>query len=82
VLAVLSGKVRRAARKRGVRYSFLFMRADGGQLEEITALVESGVIRPVVDKVFDFDETPAALDYVDSGRVKGKVVVTMTPVRS
>lgn len=80
VLAVLSRKVRRAARKLGVRYSFLFMRADGGQLQQITALVEAGVIRPVVDRIFDFDETPAALDYVGSGRVKGKVVVTMTPV--
>jgi NADPH:quinone reductase-like Zn-dependent oxidoreductase len=80
VLAVLSRKVRRAARKLGVRYSFLFMRADGGQLQQITALVEAGVIRPVVDRTFDFDETPAALDYVGSGRVKGKVVVTMTPV--
>ena len=36
VLAVLSRKVRRAARKLGVRYSFLFMRADGGQLQQIT----------------------------------------------
>lgn len=81
VLALLSRKVRRAARKQGVRYSFLFMRADGGQLQEITALVEAGVIRPVVDRVFDFADTAAALDYVGSGRVKGKVVVSMTPAQ-
>jgi len=80
VLAVLSWKIRRAARKLGVHYSFLFMRSDGGQLQQITALVEAGVIRPVVDRTFDFDDTPAALDYVRSGRVKGKVVVTMIPV--
>ena len=77
VLAVLSRKVRRAARKNGVRYSFLFMRADGDQLRKVTALVDAGTIRPVVDRVFDFDDTVAALDYVGSGRVKGKVVVTM-----
>ncbi len=81
VLAVLSHKVRRAARKHGVRYSFLFMRADGAQLQQITDLVEAGVIRPVVERDFDFDETPAALDHVDSGRVKGKVVVSMTPIQ-
>jgi NADPH:quinone reductase-like Zn-dependent oxidoreductase len=80
VLAVLSRRVRRAARKLGVRYSFLFMRADGGRLQQITALVEAGVIRPVLDRTFDFDETPAALDYVGSGWVKGKLVVTMTAV--
>ncbi|MGH9093023.1 MAG: zinc-binding dehydrogenase, partial [Acidimicrobiales bacterium] len=42
-----------------------------------TALVDAGVIRPVIDRVFDFADTAAALDYVNSGRVKGKVVVTM-----
>ena len=51
------------------------MRADGAQLRQITSLVESGAIRPVVDKVFAFDDTDAALAYVDSGRAKGKVVV-------
>jgi NADPH:quinone reductase-like Zn-dependent oxidoreductase len=66
-----------AARKNGVRYSFLFMRASGEQLSQITALVDAGVIRPVIDRVFDFADTAAALDYVNSGRVKGKVVVTM-----
>lgn len=78
VMALLSRKVRRGARKLGVRYSFLFMRADGEQLQQITELVEAGVIRPVIDRVFDFDDTPAALDHSSSGRVKGKVVVTMT----
>ena len=77
VMALLSRKVRSAARKNGVRYSFLFMRASGEQLAEITALVDAGVIRPVIDRVFDFADTAAALDYVNSGRVKGKVVVTM-----
>ena len=77
VMALLSRKVRRAARKRGVRYSFLFMRANGDQLREITALVDAGAIRPVVDQVYDFDDTAAALDHVGSGRAKGKVVVTM-----
>lgn len=51
------------------------MRADGAQLREITSLIESGAIRPVIDTVFPFADTHKALAYVDSGRVKGKVVV-------
>jgi NADPH:quinone reductase-like Zn-dependent oxidoreductase len=35
----------------------------------------SGVIRPVVDKAFPFEETGDALAYVETGRAKGKVVV-------
>ena len=52
------------------------MRADGSQLREITTLVDAGVLRPVIDRVFDFAETAAALKYVDTGRAKGKVVVS------
>ena len=51
------------------------MKASGAQLREITALVESGVIRPVVDKVFPFASTNEAMAYVESGRAKGKVVI-------
>lgn len=73
----LSLKTRRAARRHGVRYSFLFMRASGAQLGEITKLIESGVLRPIVDRTYPFDEAPQALAHVESGRTKGKVVITM-----
>ena len=54
------------------------MRADGSQLSQITSLVDAGAIHPVLDRVFDFADTVAALDYVNTGRAKGKVVITMT----
>jgi len=75
VMGLLSRGVRKKAKNLGINYSFLFMRANGQQLSEITSLIESGVIRPVVDKVFPFEETGDALAYVESGRAKGKVVI-------
>ena len=75
VMRLLSLGIRTKARKRGVRYSFLLMRANGEQLSKITALIESGIIRPVIDRVFPFEETNEALAYVETGRSKGKVVV-------
>jgi NADPH:quinone reductase-like Zn-dependent oxidoreductase len=77
VLRLLSFGIRKKAKKNGVDYTFVFMRADGAQLREITSLVESGAIRPVVDKVFPFQDTYQALAYADGGRAKGKVVVQM-----
>ncbi len=60
-------------------YSFLFMKAGGDQLRELTHLIEAGRIRPVVDTVFPFESTREALEYVEAGRAKsGKVVVKMT----
>jgi len=77
ILSLISLGIRRKARKLGVDYSFLFMRADGKQLQEISKLIENGAIRPVVDKVFPFEQTNKALEYVESGRTKGKVVVNI-----
>jgi NADPH:quinone reductase-like Zn-dependent oxidoreductase len=72
---MLSAGIRRKARARGIGYSFLFMKADGSQLREITPLIESGAIRPVIDRVFPFESTNDALAHVEAGRAKGKVVV-------
>jgi len=77
VTLMLSRGARKKARSLGVRFSFLFMRAQGQQLSEITSLIESGVIRPVVDKVFPFEKTGDALTYVETGRAKGKVVIAV-----
>ena len=77
VTHLLSAGVRRKSRRRGIGYSFLFMTANGGQLGKITALIEAGVIRPVVDRVFPFDQTNEALAYIETGRAKGKVVVAV-----
>jgi NADPH:quinone reductase-like Zn-dependent oxidoreductase len=51
------------------------MRANGEQLSQIAALIESDVIRPVIDRIFPFDATKEALTYLDTGRARGKVVV-------
>jgi len=71
----LSFKVRGLAKRLNIDYSFLFMKANGKQLAEITTLIEAGIIRPVMDKIFPFDQTNDALSYVESGRAKGKVVI-------
>ncbi|MFH8573917.1 NADP-dependent oxidoreductase [Streptomyces sp. NPDC017993] len=74
----LSLKTRRHAKRQGVTYSFLFMKASGDQLRELTRLIDAGEIRPVVDRAFPFDQTREAMEYAEKGRAKaGKVVVAM-----
>jgi len=75
VMRLLSFGIRRKARRHRVSYSFLFMRANGEQLSQITALIEAGDIRPIMDRVFPFEATNEALTYIEAGRSKGKVVV-------
>ncbi|MBC3434850.1 NADP-dependent oxidoreductase [Pseudomonas sp. BW16M2] len=75
MLRLLSRRIRKRCEALGVRYRFVFMRADGRQLEAITRLVEEGILTPVLDQVFAFEATEQALAAVAGGRSKGKVVV-------
>ncbi|WP_074269249.1 NADP-dependent oxidoreductase [Paraburkholderia phenazinium] len=75
VMRFLSYPIRRAAKRRNVTYSFLFMRADGDQLGQIATLIDARAIRPVIDRIFPFNSTREALAFVEAGRSKGKVVI-------
>lgn len=52
LMRVMSFGIRQKAKRHGVSYSFVFMRANGEQLSKITSLIESGLIRPVMDRIF------------------------------
>ncbi len=78
VMNTLSRKVRKQAKALGVRYQFFFMQANGSQLRRLGALYDAGALRPVIDRIFPFEQTLEALAYVEQGRTKaGKVVVSM-----
>lgn len=77
VLRLISRKIRHKAAAKDIDYSFLFMGANGEQLGRITALIEAGDIRPVLDRTFAFADLNAAFAYIETGRAKGKVVVTV-----
>ncbi|MBO3731536.1 NADP-dependent oxidoreductase [Glycomyces niveus] len=75
-VTAMSAGIRRRAKKLGVTYEFLFMRASGAQLSEITALIDSGAIRPIVGKTASFDRLPEALEALERGGIRGKAVIT------
>lgn len=75
ITKILSSGAKKYAKKLNVNFTFLFMRAEGNQLNQITKLIESEIIKPVIDKVFPFDQTNEAMAYVETGRAKGKVVI-------
>lgn len=78
VIPLLSWSIRNKAKKSGITYSFLFMQPNGQQLSEISKLVESGKINPVVDKTYTFSEIKDAFHYVNTGRAKGKIVLKIS----
>jgi len=77
LFGLMSRKVMRLAKKRNIRYSFLFMHPDGAQLAEIGTLLEAQRVLPVIDRIFPFEDAKGALEYLAQGRSKGKVVIEM-----
>src|SRR5437667_10607550 len=64
-ISVMSRKATAAARRHNARYEYLFMRADGEQLREITRLVEGGVIKPLEDKYFTLEQERYEHEYIE-----------------
>lgn len=53
------------------------MQPNGEQLSRIAELVEAENIIPVLDQVYDFTDFAQAIQHVDRGHSKGKVVVNL-----
>ena len=79
-IAGVSRRIRNQARKLGVSYEFLFMRASGDQLRRIAALIDQGAVRPVVGHVHGFADTPQVLAGLPSSRIRGKAVISIADV--
>ena len=75
VFCVISYAVRQRARRAGVGYRYLFMHPSGNDLAQLADLIGQGRLRVVIDKTYPFADIAEALDYVERGRAKGKVVV-------
>lgn len=79
IIPLLSWSIRHKAKKREIKYSFMFMKPNCQQLAQISQLVEAGTIKPVIDTTYEFSRVKEALKYVNTGRSKGKVVLNMLP---
>ncbi len=77
LFSLISRKITALEKKFNVSYHFLFMKPSGAQLEQIKELVEKGSIRPIIDKVYPLEDAQKAIDYVETGRAKGKVIIKM-----
>jgi NADPH:quinone reductase-like Zn-dependent oxidoreductase len=67
IRALLSGK----------RLAVVRVKPRGGDLEKISALIEAGKIRPVVEKVFPLEQIADAHRLSETGHVRGKLVVSI-----
>lgn len=68
----------RKARRQGKEYRFMFVRADGKQLEKVTRIVEERQVRPrISSSVFTLEQTAEAIRFMAHGHTDGKVIVRL-----
>lgn len=75
LFSLASKKLTTLEKKHHAQYSFLFMKPSGDQLRTIADYIEAGKIKPVIDRVFPFEDAQKAMEYSESGRAKGKIIV-------
>ncbi|MER2118836.1 MAG: NADP-dependent oxidoreductase [Solibacillus sp.] len=77
LFSAASNKLTSLEKKHNVHYTFLFMEPSGEQLSIIANYIEAGNIKPIIDKVFSFDDAQKAMEYAESGRAKGKIILKL-----
>jgi len=75
LFSAVSHKLTALEKKHQVPYTFLFMKPSGEQLRIIASFIETGKIKPIIDQVFPFEEAQKAMEYAETGRAKGKIIV-------
>lgn len=75
LFSVASHKLTTLVKKHNAPYTFLFMKPSGEQLRIIANYIETGKIKPIIDRVLPFEDAQIAMEYVESGRAKGKIIL-------
>jgi len=75
--ALLKGRLVFASGGKRARILTINGKRRGDDVSELRRLLASGELKPVVDRVFPFEDLPLAFEYAERGHVQGKVVLQM-----
>jgi NADPH:quinone reductase-like Zn-dependent oxidoreductase len=72
-----TGRMWLASRFGGGRFVFFIATFNKPDLETLRELLASGTVRPVIERVYPFEEIVDALEYLGEGHARAKLVVTL-----
>jgi NADPH:quinone reductase-like Zn-dependent oxidoreductase len=64
--------------KQSATSKFFIVQSLGGQLADISRLLEQGRLKPLIDSVYEFDDYQKAFDKLDQRTARGKIVVKVS----
>lgn len=65
-------------KERSAVYKHTWMQPNGEQLDKLSSMVKDTKIKPVIDKVFSFEDSIEAYLYLSTGSAKGKVIISLS----
>lgn len=78
LFSVASLKLTALEKKYNAQYTFLFMKPSGDQLRIIANYIETGKIKPVIDRVLPLEDAQKTMEYAESKRAKGKIILKIS----
>lgn len=76
LFGLVGAKYDKKASKKNVTYHFMFVDADGSQLDEVSKILAEKQVKPQIDpKEFSLKDTEEALNYTFNGHPTGKVII-------
>ncbi|MEM7735452.1 MAG: NAD(P)-dependent alcohol dehydrogenase [Deinococcota bacterium] len=66
------------SKKGGQTFTTMLAKANTRDLQVIADMLEQGKLNPVIDKRYPLSEVPEAIAYVEEGRARGKVIITVS----
>lgn len=78
LVSMLGAPSEELAKEYGVEVVGQNTQTNSKNLSHLAELVDQGVIKPQVDKVFTLEQTKEAFEYIETGHPKGKVVLSIS----
>ncbi|MBM5606903.1 NADP-dependent oxidoreductase [Listeria ivanovii] len=76
LFGLAGSKYDKKAKEKNIEYYFIFVRADGKQLEQVSKIVEKNQIIPAINPTkFQLEDINQALELVANGHPEGKVII-------
>ncbi|HVD98292.1 MAG TPA: NADP-dependent oxidoreductase [Cytophagaceae bacterium] len=74
----LNEAVTEKAKAAGINGYFFLVKSSGTDMQKIAGLLEKGIIKSHVSKTFPFEQMAEAHKQVETGKTRGKIVVTIS----
>jgi NADPH:quinone reductase-like Zn-dependent oxidoreductase len=73
----VTDEVKKLAETKGLKASAYMVQSNGDDMEQLAELLEAGTIKPYISKVFSLDQIGEAHKHIETGRTRGKIVISL-----